>query len=65
MLYECAVCAVSDYGAEVWGYEIKDELNKIHLRAARSFLGLPKHATLARVLAEISWPEPVYRAREK
>ena len=65
MLYECAVCAVSDYGAEVWGYEIKDELNKIHLRAARSFLGLPKHATSAGVLAEISWPEPVYRARVK
>jgi hypothetical protein len=33
------------------------------LRAARCFLGLPKHATSAGVLAEISWPEPVYRAQ--
>ena len=65
MLYECAVCAVADYGAEVWGYEIKDAINKIHLRAARCFLGLPKHATSAGVLAEISWPEPVYRAQIK
>ena len=63
MLYECAVCAVSDYGSEIWGYEIKDDINKIQLRAARCFLGLPKHATSAGVLAEIGWTEPVYRAR--
>jgi hypothetical protein len=31
------------------------------LLAARCFLGLPKHATSAGVLAEISWTEPVYR----
>ena len=63
MLYECAVCAVSDYGSEIWGYESKDDLNKIHLRAARCFPGLPKHATSAGVSAEIGWPEPVYRTR--
>ena len=63
LLYECAVCAVSDYGSEIWGYEIKDDLNKIHLRAARCFLGLPKHSTSAGVFAEIGWLEPVYRTR--
>ena len=62
MLFECAVCSISDYGAEVWGFDSKESANKIQLRAARSFLGLPKHATSAGVLAEISWPEPVYRA---
>ena len=63
MLFECAVCSVSDYGAEIWGFDSKESTNKIHLRAARSFLGLPKNATSAGVLAEISWPEPVYRAQ--
>ena len=63
MLFECSVSFVSDYGAEVWGFETKEEINKIHLRAARCYLGLPKHATSACVLAEISWPELVYRAQ--
>ena len=63
MLYECAVCAVADYGSEIWGYENKDDISKVHLRAARCFLGQPKQATSAGVLAEIGWPEPVYRAR--
>ena len=63
MLYECAVCAVADYGSEIWGFEINDDITKVHLRAARCYLGLPKHATSAGILAEISWPEPVYRAR--
>ena len=65
MLFECAVCAVSDYGSEIWGFETKESINKIQLRAARCFLGLPKHATSAGVLAEISWPEPVYRTQLK
>ena len=63
MLFECAVCSVSDYGAEIWGFASKESINKIQLRAARCFLGVPKHATSAGVLAEISWPEPVYRAQ--
>ena len=63
MLFESAVCSVSDYGAEVWGFSPKDTVTKIQLRAARAFLGLPKHATSAGVLSEISWPLPVYRAQ--
>ena len=35
MLYACAVCAVSDYGSEIWGNEIKDDLNKIHLHKTK------------------------------
>ena len=63
MLFECSVTSISDYGAEIWGFSSKEAVNKIHLRAARCFLGLPKHATSAGVLAEISWPEPVCRAQ--
>ena len=63
MLFDCSVSSISDYGAEIWGFEPKESTTKIHLRAARCFLGLPKHATSAGVLAEISWPEPVHRAQ--
>ena len=62
MLFECCVTSVSDYGSEIWGFEPKDGVNKIHLRAARSFLGLPKNATSVGVLVEINWLEPVFRA---
>ena len=54
--------SVSDYGSEIWGFDPRDGVNRIHLRAARSFLGLPKNATSVGVLAEINWLEPVYRA---
>ena len=54
MLYECLVCSVSDYGSEIWGFECRDAATKIQLRATRVFLGLPKTATSAGVLAEMS-----------
>ena len=63
MLFECCCTSVSDYGSEIWGFEPKDGVTKIHLRAARSFLGLPKNATSVGVLAEINWLEPVFRAQ--
>ena len=63
MLFESTVCSVSDYGAEIWGFESRDAISKLHLRAARCFLGLPKNATSAGVLSEMNWPEPVYRAQ--
>ena len=63
MLFESTVCSVSDYGAEVWGFDSTDTITRIQLRAARCFLGLPKNATSAGVLSEMNWPEPVYRAQ--
>ena len=62
MLYESTVNSVSDYGSEVWGFEAREAINKVHVRAARTFLGLPKHATAAGVMAEINWTIPRYRA---
>ena len=62
MLFECTACSVSDYGAEIWGFESRDAISKIHLRVARCFLGFPKHATSAGV-AEINWPEAVYKGQ--
>ena len=43
MLFDCSVTSITDYGAEIWGFSSKEAVNKIHLRAARCFLGLPKH----------------------
>ena len=63
MLFDCTVSSISDYGAEIWGFEAREAINKIQLRAARSFLGLPQNATSVGVLSEINWPEPVYRAQ--
>ena len=60
--YLIAPCSVSDYGAEIWGFESGDAITKNNLTAARCFLGLPKHATPAGVLSEINWPELVYIA---
>ena len=63
ILFECCCASVSDYGSEIWGFEPKQGVSKIHLRAARSYLGVPKNTTSVGVLAEINWMEPVYRAQ--
>ena len=63
MLFESCCTSVSDYGSEIWGFEPRGGVTKIHLRAARSYLGLPKNATSVGVLAEINWIEPVYRSQ--
>ena len=41
-LYDACVCSILEYGAEVFGYKQYDSAFKLHLRAARAFLGLPK-----------------------
>ena len=63
MLYEACCTSVSDYGSEIWGFEPKDSTLKIHLRAARTYLGLPRNTTSVGVLSEINWMEPVYRTQ--
>ena len=65
MLYDACCSSVSDYGSEAWGYETREAINKIHLRAARAFLGVPKNTTTPGVLAEINWLQPIYRAQIK
>ena len=62
-LFDSCCTSITDYGAEIWGFERREGTMKIHLRAARSFLGLPKNATSVGILAEINWLEPVYRTQ--
>ena len=51
--------SIAQYLSEVWGFQRYDSTLKIHLRAARFFLGLPKNAPIPAILAEIDWLEPV------
>ena len=62
-LFDSCCTSITDYGAEIWGFERREGTRKIHLRAARSFLGLPKNATSVGILAEINWLEPLYRTQ--
>ena len=64
-LVECCVNSIAQYSSEVWGYERYNSTLKIHLRAARFYLGLPKNAPIPSILAEIDWLEPVYNTQIK
>ena len=57
-IYECSCTSVSNYDSENWGYLPREAITKIHLRAARSYLGLPKNVT-----NEVNWIEPFYRGQ--
>ena len=64
-LIETCVSSISQYGSEVWGAHRYDSTMKIHLRAARFYLGLPKNAPIPAILADIDWLEPVYATKIK
>ena len=64
-LVDCCVNSISQYASEVWGFEQYEPTLKIHLRAARFYLGLPKTAAIPAVLAQIDWLEPVFCTQMK
>ena len=64
-LYQACVCSISDYGGEVFGFKLFDSALKIHLRAARSFLGVPKTAPIAGIISEINLLLPQSRTQIK
>ena len=55
------VCSILDYGSEVFGFEGHDSALQIHLRAARSFLGVPKNSPIPGILSEFNQLLPKYR----
>ena len=63
MLFDSCCSSISDYGSEIWGFEQREEISKIHLRAARTFLGVPKNTASPGILAEINWLLPEYRTQ--
>ena len=60
-LYESCCASVCDYGGEVIGFQQFSSSLKLHLRAARAFLGCPVNTTSPGVLSEIMWLNPVHR----
>ena len=64
-LVDCCVNSISQYSSEVWGFQQYEPTLKIHLRAARFFLGLPKTATIPAILSQIDWLEPVFCTQMK
>ena len=65
MLYQACICSISQYGSEVYGYENFDSAFKLHLRAARAFLGLPKNVTSFGLVSELDWLLPRYQSHLK
>ena len=58
ILYQSCVCSISQYGGEIFGYEKYDSSFKLHLRAARAFLGLPKNVASFGLVSELDWLLP-------
>jgi len=60
-LFTSCVCPVSDYGAEVWGYNALEQADRVQARALRVFLGLHSRAPLAILEGDTGWLKPQYR----
>ena len=65
ILYHSCICSISQYGSEVYGFENFDSYFKLHLRAARAFLGLPKNVASYGLISELSWLLPRYQSHIK
>ena len=65
ILYETCVCSITDYGAEVFGFHQYGSLEKIHSRAIRAFLGVPKTTPVVGLRSEMNWLEPQSRTQLK
>ena len=65
ILYRACVCSISQYGSEIFGYEKYDCALKLHLRAARAFLGLPKNVASFGLISELDWLLPQYQSQIK
>ena len=63
LLYNTCVTSIADYSSPVTGFSKYDSSTKIHLRAIRAFLGVPKNACNVGVLSEVDLLLPEYRTR--
>ena len=64
-LYQSCITSISHYGTEIFGFQNYDSLFKLQLRAARSFLGLPKHVTSYGLVSELDWLLPQAQTQVK
>ena len=64
LLHSC-IYSISQYGSEIFGFEHFTSAFKLHLRAARAYLGMPKNVTSYGILSELSWLLPQYQSQIK
>ena len=64
-LVNACVNSITDYGSEIFGFSKHLASDNIYLRAARSFIGLPKTAPKDGIISEINWLLPQYRSQLK
>ena len=64
-LYKACVCSISDYGGEVFGFCEFESTKKLHIRAARSFLGVCKSTPHAGIISELNELLPYLRTQLK
>ena len=57
--------SIAQYSSEVWGFQYYSSTQKLHLRAARFYLGLLNNAPVPAILADIGWQEPLYNTQQK
>ena len=65
ILYQACICSISQYGSEVYGFKKYESNVKLHLRAARAFLGLPKNVASFGLVSELDWLLPHYQSHLK
>ena len=65
ILYDACVTSIADYASEVTGFTQYKSSLKLHVRAIRAFLGLPKNSCTPGVLSEVDWLLPEFRTQLK
>ena len=63
LLYEACVCSILEYGGEIFGFDVHDSALQIYLRAARSFLGVPKNSPLHGIISEMNLLLPQFKGQ--
>ena len=62
-LYNSCIVPIMDYGSAIWGFNDNDNINKVHHRAMRNFLGVYKYAPTAGVEGDLGWVRPLIRRK--
>ena len=62
-LYDACVREVMDYCSGIWEYEAHEKLDRIHVRALRTLLGVNRHTAIAGIEGEMCWIPPIIRRK--
>ena len=63
ILYSACVTSISDYSGAITGFKSYQSSFKLHLRALRAFLGVPKNVCIPGIISEFDLLLPQYRTK--